>query len=459
MTYQEAIDYLFSQLPMFSRTGAPAYKPGLDTSIAIAEHFGNPEKKFESVHIGGTNGKGSTSHMIASVLQSQGYKVGLYTSPHLVDFRERMRINGEMIPEEKVIKFVEEWKSGVEKEPASPKKSGHPEVSSLHPSFFELTMMMAFDWFAAEKVDIAVIEVGMGGRLDSTNIITPLLSVITNISHDHNQFLGDTLEKIASEKAGIIKPGVPVVIGETQSETEKIFRDKAKEVNSPIYFADQKSDCDKPFFEEKDYGWEIEYNSMELSLPLGGDYQKKNLQTVLEAIKQLGVLGFDISNEATKHGLENVCGRTGLMGRWMILDRKPLTLADTGHNIAGIEHNMAQLHRIMARRKDAKLRIVIGFVADKAIDKILRLLPHDAIYYVTNAQIPRALPASELIRKFREEGFEAKEYPGVKEAYDAAKEEASESDVIFIGGSTFIVADFLHYVAPCGERGLSTDCC
>ena len=434
MNYQEALDFLYSQLPMFSRTGAPAYKPGLDTSIALANFFGNPHNKFKSIHVGGTNGKGSTSHLIASILQSQGYKVGLYTSPHLVDFRERMRINGEMIPEDKVIRFVEYWKSPVFKSHSS-------EPQSLSPSFFELTMIMAFQWFAEEKVDFAVIEVGMGGRLDSTNIITPLLSVITNISWDHNQFLGDTLEKIAGEKAGIIKPGIPVVIGETQSYSETVFLHKAKEVGTEILFADRGLSI--PVLNKLPEGWQVKYKGKSFILPLGGDYQKKNIVTVLAAIDKLRETGIDISEDAVKEGVENVCRQTGLAGRWMILDKSPLTIADTGHNIAGLSFNFEQLSGLMRERPQSKLRIVIGFVADKAIDKILELLPRDAVYYVTNASIPRALPAKDLLEKFKTAGLTGRVFGDVAEAYTKAKEEASEKDIIFIGGSTFIVADLL----------------
>lgn len=444
--YKEALEFLFSQLPMFSRTGAPAYKPGLETSIELSKYFDDPHKKFKSIHIGGTNGKGSTSHMIASVLQSQGYKTGLYTSPHLVDFRERMRINGEMIPKEKVVKFVNDWKN-----------AGYEG----HPSFFELTMIMAFNWFAEEKVDYAVIEVGMGGRLDSTNIISPMLSVITNISHDHNQFLGNTLQEIAGEKAGIIKKGTPVVVGETQEETEKVFRAKANEMEAEIVFADQLS-------LEKS----IEEEFKGLKMPLQGDYQKKNILTVMASLKQLQKMGIEISESSIKEGIEKVCEQTGLMGRWMMIQDKdiqkeeeeweeehvkevkkgPLVIADTGHNIAGLTYNFRQLYRLMEDGDYNKLRIVIGFVTDKAIDKILDLLPRDASYYITNAQIPRALPADKLWMKFTEKGIPGKIYSDVGKAYKEAKREASEKDIIFIGGSTFIVADFLHYLSLCDEH-------
>ena len=435
MDYKESLEFLYSQLPMFSRVGAPAYKPGLDTTIALAKLFDNPQDKFKSVHVGGTNGKGSVSHILASVLQSAGYKVGLYTSPHLVDFRERMKINGKMISQKEVTECVEKWKA-IEKDLSD-------TGTSLSPSFFELTMIMAFDWFAKEKVDIAIVEVGMGGRLDSTNIITPELSVITNISHDHNQFLGDTLEKIASEKAGIIKKNTPVVIGERQPETEKVFRDKAEEMESIITFADDCLLWEEPYFEATDTGWHIEYQGHTYTLPLAGDYQKKNFITAFQALKRLQVDGWEISNEAMFQGISGVCDQTGFAGRWSILDRHPLTIADTGHNIAGLEYNFRQLGHLMESRPDGRLRIVIGFVADKAIDKIMALLPVDALYYVTNAQIPRALPAEKLLEKFEEKGLNARKYPDVVSAYWAAKEEASRDDVIFVGGSTFIVADLL----------------
>lgn len=413
---------------MFSRVGAAAYKPGLDTSLAIDRHFGHPHRKFKAVHVGGTNGKGSTSHMLASVLQSQGYKTGLYTSPHLVDFRERMLINGEMIPEEKVIEFVESWQA---------------TDYDGHPSFFELTMMMAFDWFAKEKVDYAVIEVGMGGRLDSTNIITPEMCVITNISNDHTQFLGDTLPKIAAEKAGIIKPGIPVVIGEAEGEIREVFEKKAEEVGAPIIFAE-----DTPrllsISEDANYGgWECVTKEGTFTVPLAGDYQKRNISTVLHAIDVMKEVGIEIKDRSVMEGMSGVITLTHLMGRWMQLNQSPLVIADTGHNIGGITYNMAQLQRLLSMRNGGKLRIVIGFVADKAIDKILQLLPRDAEYYITNAQIPRALPADQLKLRIDEAGLTGKTYPNVKEAYAAAMNSASENDIIFVGGSTFIVADLL----------------
>ena len=425
--YQESVEFLYSRLPMFSRVGAAAYKPGLDTSLRLDEYFGHPHRRFRSIHIGGTNGKGSTSHMLASVLQAQGYKVGLYTSPHLVDFRERMRVNGSMIPEGKVVEFVDRWK-----------KSGY-EGS---PSFFELTMMMAFNWFAEENVDYAIVEVGMGGRLDSTNIITPVLSVITNISHDHNQFLGSSLQEIAREKAGIIKKHVPVVIGERQPESAPIFLEKAAEMESPIWFA-----SDSPVLSEISAGeagtWNCRYPGGQFVLNYGGDYQKKNIETVLAAVNQLRKTGMAVNDESIITGMNCVGELTGLAGRWMVLSTDPLIIADTGHNIAGLSYNFAQLDRLMKKRKNGKLRVIIGFVADKAIGRILSLLPRDARYYVTNARIPRALPAGELYEKMNVDGFVGEMFPDVAAAFMQAKKEASPEDIIFVGGSTFIVADLL----------------
>lgn len=413
---------------MFSRVGAAAYKPGLDTSLAIDRHFGHPHHQFKSIHVGGTNGKGSTSHMLAAILQSQGYKTGLYTSPHLVDFRERMRINGEMIPKEKVIEFVEKW-----------------EATNYdgHPSFFELTMMMAFDWFAKEKVDYAVIEVGMGGRLDSTNIITPEMCVITNISNDHTQFLGDTLPKIAAEKAGIIKHGIPVVIGEADGEIRDVFESKAKEAGAPIVFAEDKPCLLKISEDLVNGGWKCQTQEGGIIMPLGGDYQKKNLNTVLHAVDTMRKVGIKIDNESVLNGIGKVDTLTGLRGRWTKLNDHPLVIADTGHNIAGITYNVEQLTRLLSARKGGRLKIVIGFVADKTIDKILKLLPPDAEYYLTNAQIPRALPVAQLKERFEAVGLTGTSYSNVKEAYAAVMRDAKSEDIVFVGGSTFIVADLL----------------
>lgn len=414
MDYKESLDFLFAQLPMFSRVGAAAYKPGLERSYALAEYFGNPQRRLRAVHVAGTNGKGSVSHLIASVLQSQGYKAGLYTSPHLVDFRERMRINGEMIPESKVIDFVERWQKG--------------GYTGDKPSFFELTMMMAFDWFAAENVDYAVIEVGMGGRLDSTNILEPLLSVVTNISWDHTQFLGDTLPKIAAEKAGIIKSGIPAVIGEAEGEVAEVFRRRAREVGTTLRQA----------FAEVD-----EAANEALQCPLAGSYQKKNVNTARVAVDELRRAGVEISDEAVAAGFRNVIANTHLRGRWTIVEKSPLTICDTGHNEAGLRYNMGQLASLMAERPGGRLRMVIGFVADKDVDHILPMFPKDAIYYVSNAQIPRAMKAEALLEKCEALGLYARALPTVAEAYAAARAEAGAGDIIYIGGSTFVVADFL----------------
>ena len=428
MTYQNALDYLYSQLPMFSRVGAAAYKPGLDTSLAIDSFFGHPHRKFKSIHVGGTNGKGSTSHMLAAILQSQGYKVGLYTSPHLVDFRERMRVNGEMIPEKDVIDFVEKWQAS---------------DYNGHPSFFELTMMMAFDWFAKENVDYAVIEVGMGGRLDSTNIITPEMCVITNISNDHSQFLGTTLPAIATEKAGIIKSGIPVVIGEAEGEVRDVFAKRAEVVGAPIIFAEDHPRINS-IRRHEPAGWEGESKEGKWISPLSGDYQKKNLNTVLHAVDAMKEVGISIDDKNVISGIQEVESLTGLRGRWTVISHTPLTIADTGHNIAGITYNMNQLGHLMEERPSGTLRIVIGFVADKAIDKILGLLPKDAVYYITNAAIPRALPAAQLGVLMTEAGLNGNVYPRVADAYSAALHDADKAnDIVFVGGSTFIVADLL----------------
>lgn len=424
-TYQEALSFLFSQLPMFSRTGAAAYKPGLDTSLELDRYFGQPHRLFKSIHVAGTNGKGSTSHTLAAVLQSQGFRVGLYTSPHLVDLRERMKVNGEMIPEDKVVEFVDKWRS-----------CGYPG----HPSFFELTMMMAFDWFAHEHVNYAVIEVGMGGRLDSTNIITPELCVITNISNDHTQFLGETLPDIAREKAGIIKPGIPVVVGEAEGIIRTVFEEKAASEKAPVVFAEDTPIAKHLFKSSK--GWEASTPWGDVVFPLSGDYQKKNLETALHAIEMMKESGITISSEAVVNGINNADSITGLRGRWSILNQNPLVIADTGHNVAGISYNVAQLESLMSQRKNAKLRMVIGFVADKALDKIIPLLPKGAEYYITNASIPRALPAAELKKLTEAAGLNGKSFSNVKRAYEAAFADAGENDIIFVGGSTFIVADF-----------------
>lgn len=422
--YEQQLEWLYSQLPMFSRVGAAAYKPGLDNTLALDALFGHPHRKFKSIHVGGTNGKGSTSHMIAACLQAQGYKTALYTSPHLTDFRERIRIDGKMIPKEEVAAFIKKWRE---------------TESELRPSFFELTMMMAFCWFESQKVDYAVIEVGMGGRLDSTNVISPLLSIITNISFDHTQFLGDTLEKIASEKAGIIKPGIPVVIGEAEGEVRRVFLDKASELDSPIFFA-QDEEKEVSFVQLED-GWEVLIKGLKrFFVPLGGEYQKANILTVLCVVSTLNHIGVFVSEESTREGLANVQSLTGLTGRWQKLRDDPVVICDTGHNFAGISEAIATLG---TRYPGRKLRFVIGFVNDKDVSNIVSLFPKDGAFYFTKAQIPRAMPVEDVADQFAAQGISGTTYPEVGMAYRAAKADSSPSDVIYVGGSTFIVADLL----------------
>lgn len=412
MTYKETIDYLFNSTPVFEHVGASAYKPGLQTTEILDAHYGHPHKNFKTIHIAGTNGKGSVSHSLASILQEAGYKVGLYTSPHLIDFRERIRINGTPISEEYVIRFVEDFKL------LNSKNTPH-----LSPSFFELTTALAFKYFAEEKVDIAVIEVGLGGRLDCTNIITPILSVITNISFDHTQFLGNTLAQIASEKAGIIKHQVPVVIGETTKETRPVFEKKAKEMDAPIFFAEEigKRECDQYEFELK------------------GTYQKKNLRTILCATKRLPF----ISPEHIQKGLINVCKNTGLMGRWQTLSTNPLIICDTGHNVGGWKYLAPQISSVPCDR----LHIVFGMVDDKDIRNVLSMLPKNAVYYFTQANNHRAIPAQQVGELAKEYGLSGNTYPTVAQAYEEAKSSASENDFIFIGGSSYIVADLLCHIS------------
>ena len=412
MTYKETIEYLFNSTPVFEHVGASAYKPGLQTTEILDAHYGHPHKNFKTIHIAGTNGKGSVSHSLASILQEAGYKVGLYTSPHLIDFRERIRVNGIPVSEEYVIRFVEDFKH-------LNSKRIHP----LSPSFFELTTALAFKYFAEEKIDIAVIEVGLGGRLDCTNIITPILSVITNISFDHTQFLGNTLAQIASEKAGIIKHQVPVVIGETTKETRPVFENKAKEMDAPIFFAEEidRSECDQYDFELK------------------GSYQKKNLRTILCAMKRLPF----IHPEHIQKGLTNVCKNTGLMGRWQTLSTNPLIICDTGHNVGGWKYLAPQIISVPCDR----LHIVFGMVDDKDIRNVLSMLPKNAVYYFTQANNHRAIPAQQVGELAKEYGLSGNTYPTVAQAYEEAKSSASENDFIFIGGSSYIVADLLCHIS------------
>ena len=424
MTYQETIDYLFNSTPLFQNVGKYAYKEGLENTHLLDEHFGHPHRQFKTIHVAGTNGKGSCSHTLAAILQSAGYKVGLYTSPHLVDFRERIRINGTPVSEAYVIDFVENHRAFFE---------------PLHPSFFELTTAMAFNYFAEQQVDVAVIEVGLGGRLDCTNIIRPDLCVITNISFDHVQFLGDTLAKIASEKAGIIKEGIPVVIGETTPETKPVFAEKAIQVNAPIHFAEEEqfllessiNEQGKRIYQTKEYA--------DLEGELGGLCQIKNTNTLLSAIRILQDIGYNINDTHVREGFAHVCSLTGLMGRWQKILETPVAFCDTGHNKAGIQYIVEQLSRQTYRQ----LHIVMGMVNDKDISGVLAMLPKDAIYYFTKASVSRALNENEVKRLAGEAGLEGNTYPSVKDAFEAAQASAHPDDFIFVGGSTFIVADLL----------------
>lgn len=408
MNYKDTLDYLYNSAPLFQQIGAGAYKEGLENTWALDEHFGHPHRSFRSIHIAGTNGKGSCSHTLAAILQEAGYKVGLYTSPHLIDFRERIRVNGQPVPEAYVIRFVEEERAFFE---------------PLHPSFFELTTAMAFRYFAEEKVDVAVVEVGLGGRLDCTNIIRPDLCIITNISLDHVQFLGDTLEKIAGEKAGIIKPGIPVVIGETTPETRPVFQKKAEEVGAPIHFAEEE-------VKEVHPDWEYE---------LKGLYQEKNRRTLWAALPLLQEGGYQISESDIQAGFAHVVELTGLMGRWQKLQEHPTVVCDTGHNVGGIQYIAEQLRRQVFRR----LHIVIGMVNDKDVRGVLALLPREATYYFTQASVKRALPAGQLARLAAEARLQGTCYPDVPSAVRAAQKESLPEDFIFVGGSSFIVADLL----------------
>jgi dihydrofolate synthase/folylpolyglutamate synthase len=424
MTYQETIDYLFNSTPLFQNVGKDAYKEGLENTHLLDEHFGHPHRQFKTIHVAGTNGKGSCSHTLAAILQSAGYKVGLYTSPHLVDFRERIRINGTPVSEAYVIDFVENHRAFFE---------------PLHPSFFELTTAMAFNYFAEQQVDVAVIEVGLGGRLDCTNIIRPDLCVITNISFDHVQFLGDTLAKIASEKAGIIKEDIPVVIGETTPETKPVFAEKAIQVNAPIHFAEEEqfllessiNEQGKRIYQTKEYA--------DLEGELGGLCQIKNTNTLLSAIRILQDIGYNINDTHVREGFAHVCSLTGLMGRWQKILETPVAYCDTGHNKAGIQYIVEQLSRQTYRQ----LHIVMGMVNDKDISGVLAMLPKDAIYYFTKASVSRALNENEVKRLAGEAGLEGNTYPSVKDAFEAAQASAYPDDFIFVGGSTFIVADLL----------------
>ncbi|MGZ3872665.1 MAG: bifunctional folylpolyglutamate synthase/dihydrofolate synthase [Mucilaginibacter sp.] len=469
MNYPDTINYLYSQLPLFTRDGASAYKADLTNTIALLNNLGNPQHRFKSVHVGGTNGKGSTSHMLAAVLQTAGYKTGLYTSPHLKDFRERIRINGRMISEQQVIDFVSAQRSNFD---------------VIRPSFFEMTVALAFENFAREKVDIAIIEVGLGGRLDSTNVITPLVSVITNIGWDHTNILGNTLRLIAGEKAGIIKPGVPVIIGEYQPEIAEVFINKAAEGNSPVRFASEEwsvvgpevrgrksevesqlsqaeKDKEKPQFGESKIDGLLEIKvtriqdetssnlhpelrtpdfglqTSDFTLDLTGTYQLKNIKAVLSAVDELRQQGFVITDEHLKTALRQVKTLTGLHGRWEILNKHPLTICDTGHNPEGMQEVLQNIANVPYN----KLHFVFGVVNDKDISKILAMLPTAAMYYFCKPDIPRGLDAESLRVEAAKFNLRGEIYPSVKQALAAAQQNAGENDLVFVGGSTFVVAE------------------
>ena len=427
MTYQETLTYLFNSAPLFQHVGKDAYKEGLDNTLALDEHFGRPHTKFKTIHVAGTNGKGSCSHTLAAILQAAGYKVGLYTSPHLIDFRERIRVNGEPVSEDFVVDFVEKHKAFAE---------------PLHPSFFELATAMAFHYFERQKVDVAVVEVGLGGRLDCTNIIHPDLCVITNISFDHVQFLGNTLDKIAMEKAGIIKKGVPAVIGETTPETKPVFYNKGKIAGAPVIFAEEEHllsgyqrNADGTYlYDTADYKG--------LKGELSGLCQEKNTNTILSAIRQLKKSGYAITEEDVRKGFAEVCERTGLMGRWQKIGEHPLCICDTGHNIGGMGYIVDQLKQQTYKH----LHIVIGMVNDKDINGVLTLLPKDARYYFTQASVKRALEAEKVESIAAEHQLKGEAYTDVATAYDAALANAGKDDMIYIGGSSFVVADLLTHL-------------
>lgn len=458
MNYQETLDYLFNSLPMFQRVGASAFRKDLRSTVLLCDYLGNPERKFKSIHVAGTNGKGSSSHSLASIFQSAGYKTGLYTSPHLKSFTERIRINGEEISTDLVVQFVEENKNFLDE---------------LKPSFFEMTVGMAFWHFAQQEVDIAIVEVGMGGNFDSTNIITPELSLITNIGFDHVQFLGNTLPLIAGEKAGIIKENTPVVISETQGETKEVFIQKAKEMDAPITFSDENWRVEKVSEEEGKANYCIQTsgelkwsvgpqitagepettpgeaasrsmkpqtevnNSFNLTFGLNGNYQKYNLPGILESIAQMRKLGWNLPEKAVLEGLKNVGELTGLKGRWQTLSSNPTVICDTGHNEAGFREILSQLETYTF----AKLWLVLGMVQDKDISKVLSMLPKSANFVFCEAKLPRALPADQLAEKAFSLGLKGEVVPDINEALGFARKNAGEDDLIFVGGSTFVVAE------------------
>ena len=428
MNYQETLNYLYNSTPVFEHVGAVAYKEGLKNTLALDKNFNHPHTNFKTIHIAGTNGKGSCSHSLASILQEAGYKVGLYTSPHLVDFRERIRVNGQCISKERVVKFVEDERKFFE---------------PLHPSFFELTTALAFKYFEEQKVDIAIIEVGLGGRLDCTNIISPILSIVTNISFDHTQFLGNTLAKIAGEKAGIIKKGVPVIIGEANEETRPVFQSKAEEVDADIIFAEDKAivTTSTPI---ADGGRRYNLsNNSTLIGELSGDYQERNMNTILCACNILKQMNIIKNDDIVAKGLTNICKNTGLLGRWQTIQNNPTVVCDTGHNVGGWNYLAPQIKRQQCNQ----LRIVFGMVDDKDIDSVMCLLPKNAIYYWTQAESKRAIKAERVAELAIKHDLRGEMFDNVEVAYTKALKDSNNDDFVFVGGSSYVVADLLTFLS------------
>lgn len=426
MNYEETLHFLYEQLPMFQRQGRTAFKKDLTNIRVLCAQLREPQESFPSIHIAGTNGKGSTAHLLSAILQAQGYKVGLYTSPHYRDFRERIRVNGKLMEEDAVVEFVEEQR---------------PAIDKAQPSFFEITVAMAFWYFREQNVDIAVIETGLGGRLDSTNILFPQLSIITNIGFDHQDFLGETLQEIAGEKAGIIKPETPVVIGKTHYRTRWVFLDRARDLKAPIRYADVHYDAALQSSEAGCNHYKVWYNDEciyeDLEVGLLGPYQYENIQTVLQSVKSLRSLGFKIKEKALLKGLRDVVSLTGMLGRWQILQEKPLCITDAAHNEDGLRTVMQQLDSMPKKQ----LHIVLGVVKEKRLGHLLALFPQDAQYYLCTPDVPRGLPTPALRQAMDRQGFQSQSYDSVAAAYQAALEAADEEDLVFVGGSTFVVAE------------------
>jgi len=436
MTYKETIGYLYARLPMFTRIGEAAYKPSLDNTLHLLNALGNPHHELKCIHIAGTNGKGSTANMLAAILQSEGYKTGLYTSPHLLDFRERIRINGKMISKNYVRAFVDRYRS---------------LFDTIQPSFFEMSVALCFEYFAQKKTEIAVIETGLGGRLDSTNVITPYLSIITNIGLDHTHILGNTLGAIAVEKAGIIKSGVPVIIGETQNETKKIFLDKANQEHSEISFADRNIKIKPLSHSDKKLKIEIKANGKlwfdKLNVSLTGEYQVKNIATTLQGVLMIR-RNFHINDKAIIRGLGKVQDLTGFAGRWHVVNKFPKVVLDTGHNAHGLKLSMKQL----ISGNSGRLHIVFGVMKDKKMDNIIPLLPKKALYFLCSPDIPRALPVKELKEIFNEHQLNNQSFTSIRKAYRSALDKANKHDSVFVGGSTFVVAEVLEYLQKNKKR-------